>query len=257
MAIYDDVPRRRIPSASRSITPPLGEPAVGAPAVPAPAVARDPSAPYFERHPIADDEPLARVPGASSPAIDPPTTPTMERVPIDRVPNAAIDRNVFGRGTRGPAAGRTPTAPPVGRGTLSGFDARLRASTGLRWPLGQRLGAGEAIELTAADTDLLTLARHPAQRSLRGELIHETLMIELGRALADCRPGLVPIRRLVYRCGTERLTYQATRAVGTLALVAVSPERHVLAAALNLIAPDLDLDGIGPRLLAGTILLPR
>ena len=151
--------------------------------------------------------------------------------------------------------GRGPR--PLARGTLGGFDARLRLQTGLRWPVGERLGPGEAIELTRAPLDLLVLAHQAPVRGPRGELEHETLMIELARPLAECKPGLVPVRRLVYRRGSERLTYQATRVVGSIALVAVTPEDFVLAATLSLVAPDLDLDGLGPRLLAGTIRVPR
>ncbi len=159
---------------------------------------------------------------------------------------------------------RSPAAPRHARGSvagidrsaLNGFEVRLRPATGLRWPAGQRLGPGEAIEFAPSDTDLLLLG-HAASRSPDGEPVHQSLMIELGRVLADCRPGPVPLRRLVYRASGERLTYQATRAKGTLVLVTANADRYVLTATLSLVAPDLDVERVGARLLAGTIHVSR
>ena len=141
--------------------------------------------------------------------------------------------------------------------SLSSFDARLRPGTALRWPLGQRLGPDEAIELVPAATDLLILGYTAARKLDTREPVHESLMIELSRALADSRPGPLPLGRVVFRIGTERLTYQATRVTGTIGLVASGPDRFVLSAILNLHTPELDLDGIGPRTLSGTVRLPR
>lgn len=162
-------------------------------------------------------------------------------------------RDEFHGRTRTPVRSRRELA----RGTLTAFDARLRPHTGLLWPVGAPLGPDEAIELARGPVDLLVLAHRGGAHRPDGAPRHETLMIELGRALADCKPGLVPVRRLVYRRGDERLTYQATRVLGNLTLVTVTPDAYVLAATLELVAPELDLDGLGPQLLAGTIRVPR
>jgi hypothetical protein len=162
----------------------------------------------------------------------------------------AVAKAVRGSGRRSSAI------EPPGRGSLDGFEARLRPATGLCWPRGERLAWAEAIELGPADSDLLILNHvRPAAAARRAE--RENLMIELGRALGDCRTGVLSMRRLVYRAGGDRLSYQATRATGSLALIACTAELFVLSAALTLIAPDLDLDGAGPRLLAGTVHLAR
>jgi hypothetical protein len=153
---------------------------------------------------------------------------------------------------KGARSARRSTAPERGRGALDAFEARLRPATGMRWPLGSRLGPSEAIELGPADTDLLILHRNPPPKAMRGA-VHESLMIELGRPLVECEPGALPIRRAVYRSGAERITYQSTRVRGGLSLIASSGDRYVLSATFTFLAPELDLDRVGPRQLAGTI----
>ena len=138
------------------------------------------------------------------------------------------------------------------RAKLGAFEVKLRPGTRMRWP-GNALGPADGIELEPGDGDLLMLRHAPSRRFLGREPVHESLMIELRQPLAEARPGPLRLGRVVYRAGTERLAYQATRAEGTLSLVAAEPGRFELDALLLLVSPELDTDGVGPHRLAGRI----
>jgi hypothetical protein len=143
------------------------------------------------------------------------------------------------------------------RAKLNAFEAKLRGKTSMCWPGGNTLGPEAAIELEPGEGDLLMLRHAPSRRFLGREPVHESLMIELRQPLAEAPPGPLRLGRVVYRAGTERLAYQATRAVGTLSLVAATPTRFELDAMLTLVSPELDVDGVGSHQLAGKITLER
>lgn len=143
------------------------------------------------------------------------------------------------------------------RARLGAFDASVRRGTRMRWPDSGVLGPDDRIEFDPGAGDLLELRHAPSRRFLSREPVHESLLIELVHPLADTQPCTLRLGRVVYRAGTERLAYQATRAVGTLTLVEASPERFVIDAALTLINPELDLERVGPHQLAGVIVLAR
>jgi hypothetical protein len=145
----------------------------------------------------------------------------------------------------------------IERAKLSAFEAKLRPGTRMRWPGGNALGPTDAVELEPGDGDLLLLRHAPSRRFLGREPVHESLMIELRHPLAEAQPGPLRLGRVVYRAGTERLAYQATRAVGTLTLVAATPKRFELDAILTLVSPELDVDGAGSHQLTGKITVER
>jgi hypothetical protein len=145
----------------------------------------------------------------------------------------------------------------IERAKLNAFEAKLRPRTGMRWPGGNTLAPGDGVELEPGDGDLLLLRHAPSRRFLGREPVHESLMIELRQPLADAQPGPLKMGRVVYRVGTERLAYQATRAVGTLSLVAATPKRFELDVMLTLVSPELDVDGAGTHQLTGKISVER
>jgi hypothetical protein len=140
---------------------------------------------------------------------------------------------------------------------LTAFDASVRRGARLRLPADRPLGTAERIEVDPGIGDLLELRHAPSRRFLGREPVHESLMIELARPLAGAALGTLALGRVAYRAGSERLTYQATRAVGTLTLVEVSPARFTIDAALTLIDPELDVDRVGSRALVGSIVIAR
>lgn len=144
-----------------------------------------------------------------------------------------------------------------GRAKLGAFDASLRRGTRVRWPASGELGADDRIELAPGAGDLIELRHAPSRRFLGREPVHESLLLELIHPIPDTAPSTLRIGGVVYRAGTERLAYQATRAVGTLTLVEATPERYVIDAALTLIDPELDVDRVGPHRLAGQIVIAR
>jgi hypothetical protein len=105
--------------------------------------------------------------------------------------------------------------------------------------------------------DVLVLSYRPTRRFLRSEPIHESLMLEVEPSLADASIGPLRLVRAVYRSGSERIKYQATRIEGTVETVEVKADRVVLAATLTVVAPDLDVDGLGPHVLSGTFEVRR
>jgi hypothetical protein len=139
---------------------------------------------------------------------------------------------------------------------LGAFDASVRRGTRMRWPASGVLGPEDRIEFDPGIGDLLELRHAPSRRFLGREPVHESLLIELAHALVDAAPHALRMGRVAYRAGTERLAYQATRAMGTLTLVQATPERYVIDAALTLIA-DFDVDRIGTRSLTGEIVIER
>jgi hypothetical protein len=143
------------------------------------------------------------------------------------------------------------------RAKLGAFEASLRRATRMRWPASGVLGPDDRIEVDPGIGDLLELRHAPSRRFLGREPVHESLLIELIHPLADTEPRTLPLGRVAYRAGTERLAYQATRALGTLTLVEVTPERFVIDAALTLIDPELDLEHVGSHQLAGVIAIAR
>jgi hypothetical protein len=143
------------------------------------------------------------------------------------------------------------------RAKLTAFDAGVRRGLRMRWPASGVLGPEDQIGTDPAIGDLLELRYAPSRRFLGREPVHESLMIELVHPLPDTQPCTLRLGRVVYRAGTERLTYQATRAVGTLILVEVSPDRYVIDAALTLISPEVDTEHTGARQLAGQIVIER
>lgn len=144
----------------------------------------------------------------------------------------------------------------IERAKLSVFEVKLRPKTRMRWP-GNTLGPEDAVELEPGDGDLLMLRHAPSRRFLGREPVHESLMIELRQPLAEAQPGPLRLGRVVYRAGTERLAYQATRAEGTLSLVATGPGRFELDAMLTLVAPELDTDRAGSHAFAGKLVVER
>ena len=150
----------------------------------------------------------------------------------------------------------------IDRAKLSAFEVKLRPGTRMRWP-GNALGPEDGVELEPGDGDLLMLRHAPSRRFLGREPVHESLMIELRQPLAEAPPGPLRLGRVVYRAGTERLAYQATRAEGTLSLVATdapgaaAPGRFELDVMLALVSPELDTDGAGSHRLAGKIVVER
>lgn len=145
--------------------------------------------------------------------------------------------------------------PP--RAKLTAFDASVRRGVRMRWPANGVLGPDDRIETAPGVGDLLELRYAPSRRFLGREPVHESLLIELLQPLAETQPCTLRLGHVVYRAGTERLTYQATRAAGTLTLVEASPERFVIDAGLTLINPELDTEHTGPRQLAGQIVIDR
>jgi hypothetical protein len=143
------------------------------------------------------------------------------------------------------------------RAKLGAFDVTVHRGTRIRWPASGAFGPEDRIEFDPGTGDLLELRHAPSRRFLQREPVHESLLIELLHPLADTQPCTLRLGRIVYRAGTERLAYQATRAVGTLTLVEASPERFVIDAALTLINPEIDLERAGPHQLAGVIAIPR
>lgn len=142
------------------------------------------------------------------------------------------------------------------RAKLAAFEATLRPGTRMRWPA-DALGPGDAVGFEPGAGDLLLLSHAPSRRFLGKEPVHESLMIELRTPLADASPGPLRFGRIVYRAGTERLAYQATRAMGTLELAAATPARFVVAAALTFVAPELDVERAGGHRLSGSIVIER
>jgi hypothetical protein len=143
------------------------------------------------------------------------------------------------------------------RAKLGAFEASVRRATRMRWPASGVLGPEDRIEVDPGTGELLELRHAPSRRFLGREPVHESLLIELVHPLADTEPCTLRVGRVVYRAGTERLAYQATRAVGTLTLVEATPERFVIDAALTLIDPELDVERVGPHQLAGLIVIAR
>lgn len=143
------------------------------------------------------------------------------------------------------------------RAKLGAFDVTLHRSARMRWPAGDVLGPDDRIDVDPGIGDLLELRYAPSRRFLGREPVHENLLIELLHPLADTQPRTLRFGRVVYRAGTERLLYQATRAVGTLTLVEATPERFVIDAALTLINPEIDVEHAGPHQLAGPIVIAR
>jgi hypothetical protein len=143
------------------------------------------------------------------------------------------------------------------RAKLGAFEANVRRATRMRWPASGVLGPEDRIEVDPGTGELLELRHAPSRRFLGREPVHESLLIELVHPLADTEPCTLRVGRVVYRAGTERLAYQATRAVGTLTLVEATPERFVIDAALTLIDPELDVERVGPHQLAGLIVIAR
>lgn len=143
------------------------------------------------------------------------------------------------------------------RAKLGAFDVSVRRGTRMRWPTVDVLGPDDRIDVDPGVGDLLELRYAPSRRFLGREPVHENLLIELLHPLADPQPRTLRFGRVVYRAGTERLVYQATRAVGTLTLVEATPKRVVIDAALTLIAPEIDVDHAGPHQLSGQIVIAR
>jgi hypothetical protein len=143
------------------------------------------------------------------------------------------------------------------RAKLGAFEANVRRATRMRWPASGVLGPEDRIEVDPGTGELLELRHAPSRRFLGREPVHESLLIELVHPLTDTEPCTLRVGRVVYRAGTERLAYQATRAVGTLTLVEATPERFVIDAALTLIDPELDVERVGPHPLAGLIVIAR
>jgi hypothetical protein len=138
------------------------------------------------------------------------------------------------------------------RGALSAFHATLRRGARLRWPAAG-LAPTDAIDVEPGAGDLLLLSRAPATRFLAREPRHESLLIELRTPLADSAAGALRWGRIVYRAGTERLCYQATRAQGTLTLVDAGIDHYAIDALLSLLTPELDAEGLGAYHLAGRV----
>jgi hypothetical protein len=139
---------------------------------------------------------------------------------------------------------------------LGAFETSVRRATRVRWPASGGLGAEDRIDFEPGPGDLLELRHAPSRRFLGREPTHESLLIELAQPLPDAGPSVLRFTRVVYRAGTDRLAYQATRAMGTLTLIQVTPERHIIDASLTLVA-ELDVEGIGTRSLAGEVVIER
>ncbi|MEZ4362415.1 MAG: hypothetical protein R3B48_19655 [Kofleriaceae bacterium] len=144
---------------------------------------------------------------------------------------------------------------------LGAFDAKLRRRTALRWPEGA-LGPEVRVELVEGASDLLLLDHTPSRRFSGREPVHQSLMIELSAPLeealaAGAPPAGRPLtwRRLVYRAGTERVTYQATAAMGSIVLLEMRGDAVALQLELRLVA-ELDVEGVGSRQLDGVVLVP-
>jgi hypothetical protein len=143
------------------------------------------------------------------------------------------------------------------RAKLGAFDINLRRATRMRWPASGTLGPEDRIDFDPGTGDLLELRHAPSRRFLRREPVHENLFIELTHPLADTQPCTLRLGRILYRAGTDRLTYQATRSVGTLTLIEATPQRFVIDTALTLINPEIDVEHLGPHQLAGILTIPR
>jgi hypothetical protein len=145
----------------------------------------------------------------------------------------------------------------VERAKLGAFSVTLRPASRIHWPAKGPLPHDDRIDLDVGTGDLLILDHTPSRRVLGKEPFHESLTIELLQPLAEAVPGQLRIGRVIYRAGTERLTYQSTSAMGMLALVQILPDRFVLDATLTLVTPELDVERAGSRHLTGPIVVPR
>lgn len=143
------------------------------------------------------------------------------------------------------------------RAKLSAFETSIRFGTVMKWPK-QELSGDDSIGFEPGPADLLILSHAPSRRFLGRDPVHESLMIEIRPPLGDApQPGPLRFGRVVYRAGAERLAYQATRAMGTLALAEAAPKKLVIELNLTLMAPEVDWDKVGAHHLAGPITVVR
>jgi hypothetical protein len=140
---------------------------------------------------------------------------------------------------------------------LAVFDVELRPSTQMRWPAQGSYGAEDRVEFEPGAGDLLALRHAPSRRFLRREPVHENLMIELVAPLATSALATLRTGRVLYRAGSDRITYQSSRAVATLVLVTATSERWVIDASISLIAPEIDSEERGVHQLSGQIVVAR
>jgi hypothetical protein len=124
----------------------------------------------------------------------------------------------------------------------------------MRWPASGRYGT-ERVEFEPGPGDLLELRYAPSRRFLGREPVHENLLIELSHPLPEAAPVTLATARVLYRAGSDRITYQTSTAVGTLTLVEATPARYVLNAALSLLTPEIDFEHRGQHQLAGQIVV--
>lgn len=143
------------------------------------------------------------------------------------------------------------------RAKLAAFDVTLRRATRIRWPERGVYGPEDRVAFDPGITDLIDLRYAPSRRSLGREPVHENLLIELAQPLSGSVPSLLRIHRVLYRAGTDRLTYQSTQVVGTLTLVEATPDHYLIDAGLSLINPEIDLEHRGTYPLAGRVAVPR
>lgn len=141
---------------------------------------------------------------------------------------------------------------------LGAFDVALRPQTRMRWPSAV-LHPEDRIELEPGAGDLLILGHAPSRHFSGREPIHQSLMIELARPLAESTAGALALDRVAYRAGAERLAYQTTSAAGTVILLEARADGYELSVELMLLAPELGLElgGAGSRQLSGVIFVPR
>lgn len=144
----------------------------------------------------------------------------------------------------------------IQRAKPSAFEATLQSATRMTWP-GSTLAPTDDVGFEPGSGDLLLLSYAPSRRFLGREPVHESLMLEIRESLAASSPGPLHLGRAVYRAGTERLAYQATRVMGTLSLVEATPKRYTLELTLSFVAPELDLDGAGGHNLSGQVTVAR
>lgn len=143
------------------------------------------------------------------------------------------------------------------RADLAVFDVELRPSTQMRWPAQGDPGAEDRVEFEPGGGDLLALRHAPSRRFLRREPVHENLMIELAEPLAHAALATLRTGRVLYRAGSDRIVYQASRAAVTLVLVTATPARYVIDASVSLIAPEIDSEHRGVHQLSGQIIVAR